>query len=327
MIFGGGKKKFTKVFYATDVHGSAHVFKKFINATKHYQAEVLILGGDVTGKRVIPIVTKKDGTYTTEFMDLIYNLNTKEEIAEMDNKITESGSYPYYCDEAEFKGLQADPKKVDKVFFDLMLKRMHGWIAFAEEKLAGTGTKCYITGGNDDDQRIIDLLEDTESIKNPDNEVVYIDETHEMASIGWSNRTPWNTPRECTEEELHDRIEKLVAKVKDMQNCIFNFHVPPVDTGLDTCPKLDESVYPPKPLTQGGQVVMFGAGSSSVREAIEKYQPLVGLHGHIHESRGMYKIGNTLCFNPGSEYGEGILRGIIVNLGDKKIVSYQPTSG
>jgi len=73
--------------------------------------------------------------------------------------------------------------------------------------------------------------------------------------------------------------------------------------------------------------VMHGAGSKSVRRAIEKYQPLLGLHGHIHESQSVAKIGKTTCINPGSEYGEGVLRGCIVILGDGKIEGYQMTRG
>jgi len=65
----------------------------------------------------------------------------------------------------------------------------------------------------------------------------------------------------------------------------------------------------------------------AVREAIEKYKPLLGLHGHIHESRGVVNIGRTLCINPGSEYGEGIIRGAIVDLAKDKVLSYQLTSG
>jgi Icc-related predicted phosphoesterase len=91
--------------------------------------------------------------------------------------------------------------------------------------------------------------------------------------------------------------------------------------------KLDASTDPPSPILEGGQPVVFGAGSHSVRAAIEKQQPLLGLHGHLHESRGAFRIGRTLCLNPGSEYGEGILRGVIVTLTPEKVLSYQFVSG
>jgi len=37
----------------------------------------------------------------------------------------------------------------------------------------------------------------------------------------------------------------------------------------------------------GGQMVFAGAGSRAVRNAIEKHQPMLGLHGHIHEAQGV----------------------------------------
>ncbi len=148
-----------------------------------------------------------------------------------------------------------------------------------------------------------------------------------MINNSYSNPTPWNSPRELNEKQLEDKIEKMVSTIEDIPNSIFNLHVPPINSGLDTCPKLDTSVYPPKPIMDKGAPVEFGAGSEAVKNAIDKYQPLLGLHGHIHESRGVRKIGRTLCVNPGSEYSEGILRGIIVTLDEKKIKGYQLTSG
>jgi hypothetical protein len=148
-----------------------------------------------------------------------------------------------------------------------------------------------------------------------------------MVNLGWSNPTPWKCPRDHSEEELEAMTEKLVSSVTDKENSVFNIHVPPINCGLDTAPKLDDSVYPPKPVFDKGQAVMFGAGSPAIRRAIEKYQPLVDLCGHIHESRGTTRIGRTLVINPGSEYPEGVLRGAIVNIGEKKVLSSQLTSG
>jgi Icc-related predicted phosphoesterase len=114
--------------------------------------------------------------------------------------------------------------------------------------------------------------------------------------------------------------------VKDYDHCIFNFHVPPLDSTLDSCPKLDWNTDPPTPIVSGGQIVFAGAGSQAVRKAIEKYQPMLGLHGHIHEAQGIIKIGKTTCINPGSEYGEGILRGCLVTFADGVVEGFQMTS-
>ncbi len=148
-----------------------------------------------------------------------------------------------------------------------------------------------------------------------------------MASVGFSNPTPWKTPREIPDEKLGGIIEEMCSKVTDFGHCIFNFHVPPLNSTLNSCPKLDWNTDPPTPIVQGGQIVFAGAGSQAVRDAIEKHQPMLGLHGHIHESQGMIKIGRTTCINPGSEYGEGILRGCLVTFADGTIEGFQMTSG
>ena len=70
-------------------------------------------------------------------------------------------------------------------------------------------------------------------------------------------------------------------------------------------------------------------GSTAVRDAVQRVQPLLSLHGHIHESRGATKIGSTLALNPGSSYEEGILQAAIVNLDPKKrkVRNYQLVNG
>jgi Icc-related predicted phosphoesterase len=321
------KEDATRIFFATDVHGSEITFRKFTNAAKFYRANVLVLGGDVTGKTVVPIAKQADGTYNSSFLNQQQRSKNDQELKDLIKKIENSGSYWSVMEQQEAEALKANPEKVDELFRSLMRERLVRWVQLAEERLKGTNTVCYMTGGNDDSQEVIDELKETEHVKNPDGKSIQITGLHEMASLGWSNITPWDTPRECNEDELNERIEKMIGSIHDMSNAVFNFHVPPIDSVLDDAPKLDQSVYPPKPITAGGQIVYFGAGSKSVRSAIEKYQPLLGLHGHIHESRGTAFLGRTLCINPGSDYGEGVLRGVVVELSDKKVIQYQLTSG
>jgi hypothetical protein len=169
------------------------------------------------------------------------------------------------------------------------------------------------------------VLKGSSTILYPEDQVVSIDENHEMITTAWTNPTPWNSPRETTEEDLAKRIEQMTSKVQRMETCIFNLHCPPHDTPLDSAPELDETLKPK--VKGGGGISMVHVGSKSVKAAIEKCQPLLGIHGHIHESRGFVKIGRTLCINPGSEYGEGILRGALINLDEKKVKSYLLTQG
>ena len=320
------EKKFTKIFYATDLHGSGRCYDKLFSAAKFYKVDVLVLGGDMTGKMLVPIVDYGDGTFKADYIGgkILHN---PDEVKSLEREINDSGYYAYRCNKAEMDELSASKEKVDQLFMTLMKDTLTKWVDRAESFLSELGVTCYLTGGNDDYQEIVDAVRDTAHVKNADNKVIKIDELHEMVNLGWSNPTPWKCPRDHTEEELEAATEKMVSSVSDKENCVFNIHVPPIDCGLDTAPKLDASVYPPKPVINKGQAIMFGAGSTAIRRKVEKYQPLVHLCGHIHESRGTTRIGRTLVVNPGSEYPEGVLRGAIVNIGDKKVLSSQLTSG
>lgn len=310
-----------RIFFASDVHGSDRCFIKFINAGKFYNVDVLILGGDITGKGIVPIVAQPDGTYTSIYMDTEYILKTKEELERYESIIRFSGFYPYRTDPSEIERLNSKKELVDELFSRLMIERVKSWINIASERLKNTSIKCFISPGNDDRFVIDEVLNDSDVIVNPEEKVVNIDKNHEMITLGWANPTPWHTPRECSESELASKIESLIADVKGVENCIFNFHCPPFQSGLDLAPKLDDELRP------AAAHELISVGSIAVREAILKYKPLLGLHGHIHESRGVQKLGRTICINPGSEYSEGILRGVIVVLDDKKIKNYMLVAG
>ena len=323
------RKKPTRLFYATDIHGSERTFRKFINAGKFYDANVLVMGGDISGKLLIPIIKEKNGKYRATLQGNIEHLSTQSELDDLITRLGTLGFYHQVMDEDEFQKLSSDEAEVSKLFNNLARQRLSSWVDLAEERLNGTGIKCFVTGGNDDDEDVLSAIkrENTTSFFACEGELAYIDEDHTMISMGYSTLTPWKTPREVTDERLGEMIEEMVEKVPDLSHAIFNFHDPPVDSSLDTCPMLDWDKDPPEPVIQSGQMIMKGAGSKSVRNAIEKYKPMLGLHGHIHESQSVAKLGRTTCINPGSEYGEGILRGCLVNFVDGEIIGYQMTSG
>jgi len=322
-------KNATKLFYATDLHGSERTFRKFVNAGKFYNARVLVMGGDIIGKMAIPIIKEANGRYRATLQGNVEHIESEEQLKALLERIGTLGFYAQVMEEDEFRSLQADQTQVDVLFHGLARKRLEAWIDLAETRLAGTGIKCYVTGGNDDYPDVLAVLQrgGAEAFIGCEGQVVPIDEEHSMASVGFSSPTPWKTPREVPDEELGKMIEETVARVSDSRRCIFNFHDPPSDSTLDTCPMLDWTTDPPTPIVKAGQLVMHGAGSRTVRQAVEKHQPMLGLHGHIHESPGAIKIGRTLCVNPGSEYGEGMLRGVLLNIAAGKIESYQLTRG
>jgi Icc-related predicted phosphoesterase len=214
---------------------------------------------------------------------------------------------------------------VDKLFRRLIACAVEGWLRLAEERLAGQGVMCLIAPGNDDHPFVGDLLRTSSLVINPEQEVVELPGGFPVISVGYSNITPWDSPRELPEDKLLDMIEKEAARLPDMSRAVFNLHVPPKDTPIDQAMLLDDQF---RPLLRGGSPVVAGVGSAAVRAAIERHQPMLALHGHIHESRGEARLGRCLSLNPGSEYSEGVLRGVIVTLSQKKGVrGYQLVSG
>jgi len=314
----------TRVFFVTDVHGSEKCFRKFVNAAKFYDANVLVLGGDITGKLVIPIVDLGKSRYTCTYLGNELQLSSEQELASTMKNIRDAGYYPYISKPDEVAELRADKSKVDTLFERLIVESIDGWVKLATDRLSGSDVKCYISPGNDDTFAIDEHLVDTGVVFNPEGKVVRIDDVHEMITLGYTNPTPWDTPREVDENKLGDMVEGLCSNVREMKNCVFNLHCPPQDTLLDQAPALDSDL---KPIIKSGQIQYASAGSGAVRKALEKYQPLTGFHGHIHEAKGVETIGQTVCFNPGSEYTEGILKGLLIDLEDKKIKSYMFTSG
>lgn len=323
------RKTPTRLFFATDLHGSERTFRKFINAGKFYNANVIVMGGDISGKLLVPIIKEKNEHYRATLQGTVEHLSTQAELDELINRLGTLGFYNQIMEESEYLQLSSDEKSVSQLFHDLARKRLSSWVDLAEERLKGTGIKCYVTGGNDDDEEVLIAIkrENTSSFFACEGEVVKVDDDHSMISMGFSTLTPWKTPREVTDEKLGEMLEQMITKLPDTGHAIFNFHDPPFDSSLDTCPMLDWEKDPPEPIFEAGQMIMKGAGSKSVRNAIEKYRPMLGLHGHIHESQSVAKIGRTTCINPGSEYGEGILRGCLVNFVDGEILGYQMTSG
>ena len=321
--------KGTKIFYATDVHGSERTWRKFLNAGTFYGADVLVMGGDVMGKLTIPIIREAGGTHRATIHGRVEHFETDAEVEAAREKIGFLGFYHTVMDEDQYLATSADPSAIDRLFVDLAKERLIRWMDLAESKLAGTGIRCYATGGNDDVDEVMAAMDqpDARAFVACEDRAVPLDDEHVMVSMPYVNPTPWRTPREAPEPELAERIEAIAGDLPDHGRVIFNFHAPPIDSTLDTCPQLDWTTDPPSQIASAGQPMLYGAGSSSVRAAIERYQPMLGLHGHIHESQAAAKLGRTLCVNPGSEYGEGVLRGCLLTIANGQVKSYQMTAG
>jgi len=312
-------KESIRIFFVSDIHGSNMCYRKFLNALKVYNVDIGILLGDLTGKMLIPLVEKTGGGWQTTFMGHHTVVETQEELDKLKKTIEMVGYYWVHLTPDEFESYKADSHKLDGLFNELMLARLEQWIALADERLANTSYKVYMAPGNDDHFDVDRVIEDSAVIVDCDNRNVMVG-GHEMITFSWANPTPWNTPREKPDEELEPMLEELISTVKDKSNAIFNFHVPPYGYALDLAPELT------KDLIQAADRKIH-VGSKAVAHMIEKYQPLLGLHGHIHESRGVQKVKRTVIINPGSEYSEGILKGVLIVLERNKVKDYVFTSG
>jgi Icc-related predicted phosphoesterase len=314
----------TRLFFATDIHGSETCFLKFFNAASFYDAQVLVMGGDITGKMVVPIIKGPRGRARATFLGRKRRLRSQADIDRLSKLISRSGGYPLVCSQEEYDEIYADEERRDEVFNSLMRAQLVRLLDRAEAKLSESGVRCYITPGNDDRFIVDQVFEGREWVINPEGKIVEIDEHHEMISTGFSNITPWHCPRDIPEEALWDKIAQMADELQDPGQAIFSLHCPPFGTSIDEAPELDENL---QPVLVAGNIHMVPVGSTAVRRAIEEYQPLAGLHGHIHESRGRAVIGSTPCFNPGSQYQDGYLRGLILDLGPDGIEGYHFTSG
>jgi Icc-related predicted phosphoesterase len=313
----------TRLFFATDIHGSERCFRKFLNAAAFYRCDVIVMGGDMTGKMLVPVVPVAGGFRTNWIGG--ERVVEASELPALRRQIADTGAYPYETTPEEIAELDRHPEAVDELFATVIGRTVEGWLRLAEERLAGTDVLCLMAPGNDDPPFVDELLRTSSRVVNPEREVVELPGGFPMISVGYSNVTPWDSPRELSEDDLLTMIEREADKLDGFDRAVFNLHVPPKDSGLDTAVLLDDEL---RPLVRSGSPVFAGVGSTAVRASIERHQPMLGLHGHIHESRGDAKLGRSVSLNPGSEYGEGVLRGVIVTLDHRKgLRGYQLVSG
>mgnify|MGYP004704181609 CR=1 FL=1 len=313
----------TRLLFGTDFHGSEVCFRKFLGAASAYQANVVVVGGDITGKAIVPIA-KASGGYQAHLFGEEILVHTEAELTELRKRISAVGFYPYVAEQDELDELRRDQTKMDRLFMTLMNERVRGWVELAEVHVVKKGMRCFMMPGNDDMFCIDEILNLSKTVNNSDGKIVQLDEYHEMVTVGYNNITPWQCHRDISEEELFERIDATASGLENPGGAIFNLHCPPQATNLDQAPEIDANL---RIVYHGGQISMKSAGSTAVRRAIEKYHPLLGLHGHIHEGRGFDRIGTTLCLNPGSEYAEGIMRAAIVNLEKNRVKGYILISG
>jgi len=315
------KKRVLRIYFATDLHGSEVCFRKFLAAAKVYEADVIILGGDFAGKAIVPVLTENGALRARVGGEEV--TVPESEWERLNGDLGKAGLYPVRMEAAELARLSADEAALDQLFRSEIAAQMQRWCDLAAERL-DPSVRCIITPGNDDPTDADPVIVAHPRVECPELELCDLGPVT-MASLGVVPTTPWNTERECSEDELGKQIDEMLEQVPSGQPCILNLHCPPYASGLDDAPELDDTL---KPVIRGGRPSIIPVGSHAVRDAIKRYQPVVGLHGHIHESRGAQKIGRTLCVNPGSDYSSGVLRGAVIDLAqDGSCLDFLLTTG
>ncbi len=314
----------TRVFFVADLHGSERCFRKFLNAGRVYKAGVLLIGGDIAGKTITPL-WRENGGWVGQYFGERRHVETETELERFEAELRDLGSLPYRTTPGEWADLSAHRSRLDDLFQSLALESLAAWVRLAESRLQGSGIRTLVGLGNDDFDGMEAVVRASDYVELTDDAVLRVDDRHELLTLAYSNPTPWHTHRELSEEAIARRIDALAAKLSDTTRAVFNCHVPPLNTPLDLAPRLTADLT--KVMGPGGDEELVHVGSSAVRAAIERYQPLAGLHGHIHESRGVGAVGRTAVYNPGSSYSEGILLGLVVDFEPDRIRSHVLTTG
>jgi Icc-related predicted phosphoesterase len=300
-----------RIYFCSDVHASEKCWKKFLAAPRFYSADVIVIGGDVTGKFIIPIIESKKGRYTCKFAGVERRLKEGSQLAQIKDLIADAGSYAWVTTPDEHATYEGNQEAIDGLFRTLIMERLERWINMADDRLSGTGVRIFVSGANDDFFEVDEALTRSGIIEDPNGKVIPLDDGFEIVGMGYGNVTPWHCPRDIGESELAARIDEAAARVTNPSRAVFSLHVPPYGSGLDYAPQLDGDL---RMVLNAGGPNMVPVGSTAVRDAIANYRPLIGVHGHIHESRGVTSIDGVPVANPGSEYGEGILDGLIIEL-------------
>jgi Icc-related predicted phosphoesterase len=319
----GGER--TRLFFATDVHGSERCFRKWLNAAAAYRAGALILGGDVTGKLIVPVVGNGDGRWHAEIFGERVETDSEASLAELRKRIRMMGRYDVLVSAEGERDLGENPEALSAAFRAVTTDSLERWTALAAERLGDAGVPVYMMLGNDDEPDLAEVLRASSFVDYAEDHICELPGGWQMLSFGPSTPTPWHTPREMDEPGIAVELERLAGQVSDFSRTIFNVHCPPADTHLDQAPELDDNL---RPVVDASGMRTTSVGSTAVREAIERHQPPLGLHGHVHESPGASKLGQAVCLNPGSEYADGILRGAIVELDTERgLRSWQLVQG
>lgn len=314
-----------RIFFVSDLHGSEVCFRKFLNSAPIYRPDLLVYGGDIMGKLLQPVFRQDDGRFRWYPAGGRVEEFSADQLPQVERRIADQGRYSLVTTPPEWQRRQADREGLEKFCREIGKERVRGWLRLVEERLLPKKIPIVMNVGNDDTDGVLEILrhEAPTNLLVPEGQVVRCG-PYEIYGCGYANMTPWHCPRDLEEPDLGQFLQRTSTEIDTPGRTILDIHAPPVNTSLDLAPELDANL---KPKTVSGQMLMSHVGSPSVRALVESVQPVVSLHGHIHESMGVDRIGKTPVYNPGSVYFSGSLQGLILNLDGDRVVDHLFVTG
>ena len=138
------------LYYASDVHGSDVCWRKFLGARRHYKADAIVMGGDLTGKAVVPVTDDGGGRYHATFLGEAQNATTAEDLEQLLAAVRYNGMYPWIASAADITAAANDSELRARVFEGAILDELRRWCQMAAERYADDPGRVWVIAGNDD---------------------------------------------------------------------------------------------------------------------------------------------------------------------------------
>jgi Icc-related predicted phosphoesterase len=304
-----------KLLLASDLHGSNAAFRKLVTLAVQLNVDTLVVAGDWSGKQSLLVLKQPNGSAIYVDLDGAERPLAPDQLSGQLEIWRDSGIYPVLVDGADASSIS----KFDSLARDVRALRLKQWLDYGQERTRAATTKVFAIPGNDDGPEIDDVLLNHSWVCDVDERVIRYRE-YQILGLGFSTPTPWKTPRELSEEEIASRLRKMASQVDDWSRTISIIHVPPYNSGIDLAPEIvGEDGSLPRETGRGNVSI----GSRAVRSFIESQQPLAVLAGHCHGSRGLARIGSTICVNAGSQYHHGSLSACLLSFRKSKMLGHQ----
>ncbi len=195
-----------RIFLACDPHGSQQTWVKMCQAPKVFKADVAMMCGDLTGKAIMPIIQEKENRWYAQPYGKRKQFKKQKDVDRFFAFQKDAGFYPYVMTPDELAALREKKGAIKELFQKLMSERMQEWLDMAAERIP-PDVDIIVNPGNDDSWVIDPIIENHPRIIYPLKQVIDV-HGYPLISCEWVNSTPWDTERECPDEELMEKLEE-----------------------------------------------------------------------------------------------------------------------